>query len=44
MGFPESFRIVVNDNTMYRQTGNSIVVNVLESIMSEIIKTGIFEQ
>ncbi len=43
MGFPESFQIVVNDNTMYRQAGNSIVVNVLECIMSEIIKTGIFE-
>lgn len=43
MGFPDSFRIVVNDNTMYRQAGNSIVVNVLESIMAEIIKTGIFE-
>lgn len=43
MGFPDSFRIVVNDNTMYRQAGNSIVVNVLECLMAEIIKTGVFE-
>lgn len=43
MGFPDDFKIVVNDNTMYRQAGNSIVVNVLESIVREIIKSGVFE-
>jgi len=43
MGFPDSFKIVVNDNIMWRQAGNSIVVNVLEAIMKELIKTGIFE-
>ena len=42
MGFPDSFNIVVKDNLMWRQAGNSIVVNVLEAIMKEIIKTGIF--
>ena len=43
MGFPDTFKIVVNDNMMWRQSGNSIVVNVLEKIIEEIIKTGIFE-
>ena len=42
MGFPDSFKIVVKDNIMWRQAGNSIVVNVLEAIMKQIIKTGIF--
>ena len=43
MGFPDSFKIVVKDNVMWRQAGNSIVVNVLESIMKQIINTGIFD-
>ena len=43
MGFPDTFKIVVNDQTMYRQAGNSIVVNVLEKLLEEIIKTGVFE-
>lgn len=43
MGFPDSFKIVVDDTTMYRQCGNSIVVNVLEKLMEELIKTGIFQ-
>ena len=43
MGFPDTFKIVVKDNLMWRQAGNSIVVNVLEAIMKEIIKTGIFD-
>lgn len=43
MGFPDSYKIVVNDHMAWRQSGNSIVVNVLEAIMGEIIKTGIFE-
>lgn len=44
MGFPDTFRIVVNDNMMWRQCGNSIVVNVLEAIVKQILKTGVFEQ
>lgn len=43
MGFPDSFKIVVNDNLMWRQAGNSIVVNVLEALMKQLIKTGVFE-
>lgn len=44
MGFPDSFNIVVKDNLMWRQSGNSIVVNVLEAIMKEIIRTGVFDK
>ncbi len=43
MGFPDSFKIVVNDTTMYRQCGNSIVVNVLVAILIQIVKTGVFD-
>ena len=42
MGFPDTFRIVVKDHMMWRQCGNSIVVNVLEAIMRQLINTGIF--
>jgi DNA (cytosine-5)-methyltransferase 1 len=33
MGFSEDFKIVVSDQQAYKQSGNSIVVNVLESII-----------
>ena len=36
MGFDDDFKIVVSDTQMYRQAGNSIVVNVLEAIFSRI--------
>lgn len=42
MGYDDTFKIVVPDKQMYRQSGNSIVVNVLECIAKEIIKTGVF--
>ncbi len=38
MGFPDDFKQVVSDSQMYKQCGNSIVVNVLEEILKEIIK------
>ena len=38
MGFSDEFEIVVSDTQMYRQAGNSIVVNVLMHIMREILK------
>ena len=44
MGFSDKFKIVVPDQQMYRQAGNSIVVNVLESIINGVIKTGVFEK
>lgn len=43
MGFPDTFNIVVKDNMMWRQSGNSIVVNVMEAIMRQIINTGILD-
>lgn len=39
MGFCDSFKIVVSDTSMYQQSGNSIVVDVLIAIMSEILKS-----
>ena len=38
MGFDDSFKIVVDDVEMYRQAGNSIVVNVLEEILKQLLK------
>lgn len=38
MGFCDSFKIVVSDTQMYRQAGNSIVVDVLIHIMKEILR------
>jgi len=37
MGFSDSFKIVVPNVQAYRQAGNSIVVNVLEEIVKEIM-------
>ena len=36
MGF-ENFKIVVNDNNAYRQSGNSIAVPVLKALFKSII-------
>jgi DNA (cytosine-5)-methyltransferase 1 len=38
MGFCDSFKICVSDTQQYRQAGNSIVVDVLISIMEEVLK------
>lgn len=43
MGFSDDFKIVINDQNMYRQSGNSIVVNVLKELVTEIIETGVFK-
>ncbi len=43
MGFSDDFEIVINDQNMYRQSGNSIVVNVLKEIVKEIQNTGVFD-
>lgn len=43
MGFSDKFKIVVPNVAAYRQAGNSIVVNVLEAIVGEILKAGIYE-
>ena len=42
MGFPDSFKILHNDNVMWRQSGNSIVVDVLMAIVNKLKLTGIF--
>lgn len=42
MGFCDTFEQDVSDVQMYKQAGNSIVVDVLMAIMSEVLKTGIF--
>ena len=36
MGFREDFKIVVSDTQLYRQAGNSIVVDVLIAILKKI--------
>lgn len=39
MGFSDEFEIVVDDNTMWRQTGNSIAVPVIKAVIEKIIET-----
>lgn len=36
MGFKDSFKIVVSDTSMYQQTGNSIVVDVLIALLKQM--------
>lgn len=43
MGFKDSFQIVQKDEVMYRQAGNSIVVNILMKLVESVIKTGVWE-
>jgi DNA (cytosine-5)-methyltransferase 1 len=38
MGFPEGFKIRVSDTQAYRQFGNSVVVPVVESVASRVVK------
>lgn len=42
MGFPDDYKIVVPNVQAYRQSGNSIVVDVLFYLIESIIETGIF--
>lgn len=39
MGFCDSFKIVVSNTQIYKQAGNSIVVDVLVAIMKNVIKS-----
>jgi DNA (cytosine-5)-methyltransferase 1 len=43
MGFRYNFKIVISDTQMYRQAGNSIVVNVLGALLKEIKKTKVLD-
>lgn len=36
MGFDDTFKIVVSDTETYKQSGNSIVVNVLMALLKQI--------
>ena len=42
MGYSDDFKIVVSRAQMYKQAGNSIVVDVMLAVLREIIKTGVF--
>jgi len=42
MGFTDDFKLVVSRAQGYKQAGNSIVVDVLMSIIKDIMKTGVF--
>jgi site-specific DNA-cytosine methylase len=35
-GFPEDFKLVLADTHLYKQFGNSVTVNVIETIADEI--------
>ena len=41
MGFSEDFKIVVPDPVAYRQSGNSIAVNVIKKVIESIMQTGV---
>ena len=43
MGYTDDFQIVVSGSQIYKQAGNSIVVDVMMAIVKEIIKSGVFE-
>lgn len=43
MGFSDDFQIVVPDQYMYRQVGNSIAVNVIKEVVHQISETGVFD-
>jgi site-specific DNA-cytosine methylase len=38
-GFPKNFKIVVNNNHIYKQIGNSMSINVLYYLFKEIFKS-----
>lgn len=44
MGFPDDYKIVVSRAQAYKQAGNSIVVDVMKSVIQEIINTGVFDE
>jgi DNA (cytosine-5)-methyltransferase 1 len=42
-GFPDSFVIHPKESESYKQFGNTVIVDVIQHILLEIIKTRIFE-
>lgn len=43
MGYPDSFKIVVPFTAIYRQAGNSIVVDVMMAVVRQILKTNVLK-
>lgn len=43
MGYADDFKMVVSHAQIFRQAGNSIVVDVMMAVVNEIIKTKVFE-
>lgn len=43
-GFPDNFSLSDNKNHSYKQFGNSVVVNVLDFILKEIMKTNLLKR
>ncbi|MEG2329658.1 DNA cytosine methyltransferase [Anaerorhabdus sp.] len=43
MGYGDHFKQVVSDTQMYKQCGNSIVVDVMNNILEQINLTGVFK-
>ena len=44
MGFSDSFKMVVSPMQVYRQAGNSIVVDVMMAVVNQLIQTGVFNE
>ena len=44
MGYADDFKTVVSHAQIFRQAGNSIVVDVMIAVLNEIIKTEVFNQ
>jgi len=42
-GLPDSFKIISSLTQAYKQFGNSVAVNVLKALITEIYETGVFE-
>ena len=42
MGYPDDFKMVVSSQQIFKQAGNSIVVDVMMAVLKEIIKAGAF--
>lgn len=43
MGYTDDFKIVVSRAQVYKQAGNSIVVDVMMAVLRSIIETGVFD-
>ena len=41
MGYDYSFKIVVSDTQMYKQAGNSIVVDMMVQLLKQILPLGV---